>query len=157
MFKKIFGLSFLLLGMLVLGCSGSSTLTTPVDQSSVPNTPTATHTIVAPTEQPPEPMMIPNESPTPTDVPDVVQSDPTEIIDRGKALFESEAGGVGCALCHGMDGKGKPELATPSNRGATADAIWEALENRPQMSFLVLTDEEVTAISAYLKILDTQP
>ena len=101
--------------------------------------------------------MMPTESPAPTDVPDVVKADPTEIIDRGKELFESEAGGVGCALCHGMDGKGMPELATPSNRGASVDMIWGALESRPQMSFLVLTDEEVTAISAYLEVLDTQP
>jgi mono/diheme cytochrome c family protein len=85
--------------------------------------------------------------------------DADTLLARGKALFEKDAGGVGCALCHGLDGKGKPELATPSNRGASEQLIWNALETRAQMTFMLgtLSSDDVRAISAYLAELATQP
>ena len=80
-----------------------------------------------------------------------------EQIAAGKLLFERTAGGVGCALCHGIDGKGDPVYAAPDNRGATVDQILDAIDTRPQMAFLKLSNDEVQAVAAYLKVLAEQP
>ena len=144
--RVILGLCILLLGAVVVGCGGSDAPNPTAAPTSLPITPTSPPVVVEPTAMPP------TLPPTTGN-----NTDSTEIIDQGKILFETTAGGVGCALCHGLDGRGKPELATPQNRGATADMIWDALETRAQMTFLVLTNDEVRAIAAYLQVLDTQP
>ena len=69
----------------------------------------------------------------------------------GEAVFTETAGGVGCASCVGMDGRGKPELAARDIRGRTAEDVYNALETRTQMAFIDLTSEEVNAVAAYLK------
>lgn len=164
--RAIIGLPVLLLAALALGCGGSALPAT----TDAPN-PTFTP-IVQPTSVPvtlvPSPTAI--QAPIPTTPPagEDVNSGPggghsnddalqEALINQGKIIFETTAGGVGCALCHGLDGKGKPEFASPPNRGATADMIWNALENRPQMSFIVLSNDEVRAVAAYLEVLATQP
>ena len=80
-----------------------------------------------------------------------------ELIAQGKEIFEKTAGGVGCALCHGLDARGDPSQGAPDNRGASADTIFAALASRPQMSFITLTNDEVDAVAAYLAFLATQP
>lgn len=72
------------------------------------------------------------------------------LVSAGKEVFEKTAGGLGCAYCHGIDAKGKAELASPDIRGADERKIWNALETRVQMSFIKMTSEEVSAVAAYL-------
>lgn len=153
--RVFLGLCILLLGAIAVGCGGSDAPNPTAPPTALPITPTATPVIVEPTLTP---TTIPTEPPPLTVPPTtVVKADTPELIEQGKILFETGAGGVGCAICHGLDGMGKPELATPKNRGATADMIWNALDTRAQMTFLVLSNDEVRAIAAYLKVLDTQP
>ncbi len=88
-------------------------------------------------------------------------SGPTELSDeevlaQGKQIFEKTAGGVGCAMCHGMDAMGDPAQAAPPNIGAPAEMIEQALFDRPQMSFISLTQDEVKAVAAYLQWLKEQ-
>jgi mono/diheme cytochrome c family protein len=82
----------------------------------------------------------------------------SDLLARGKLIYEKTAGGVGCASCHGLDGKGKPEIGARPNRGASETQVRGALIGGvPVMSFIKLTDEEITAVIAYLQWLDTQP
>ncbi|MBI4362664.1 MAG: cytochrome c [Euryarchaeota archaeon] len=64
---------------------------------------------------------------------------------------------MGCASCHGMDGKGGlPGVGAPDIRGASEARVRGALAGGvPLMSsFIKLNDEEVTAVVAYLKYLN---
>ena len=153
--RVIIGLIVLMLAAMLAGCGGSSAPSQPPAATASPAAPTATPIVVeatvTPVPQPTDPL--PNTTPTTTGG----SGDQTELINQGKILFETTAGGVGCALCHGLDGMGKPELATPKNRGATAEMIWNAIDTRAQMTFLVLSNDEVRAIAAYLQELDSQP
>lgn len=79
-----------------------------------------------------------------------------EVLAQGKQIFEKTAGGVGCAMCHGMDALGDPAQAAPPNIGASAEMIEQALFDRPQMSFISLTVPEVKAVAAYLQWLKEQ-
>ncbi len=112
----------------------------------------------------PAPAPLPTSTPraaTPTPVAagtaEPASAGPEDAIAAGKLIFEKTAGGVGCALCHGLDGKGKVESGAPGNRGASADTIWAALQDRPQMTFITLTDREIEDVAAYLGWLATQP
>ena len=71
-------------------------------------------------------------------------------IAAGKKIFEETAGGVGCASCHGMDGKGD---YGPANAGASKDSVISALGGIEDMSFIQLTEEELDAVVAYLATL----
>ncbi len=150
----------LLVGVMLLAvlvaCGGSTdggTSVTPPPPTAVPLAPTAAPTIAAPATAV---TVIPTQpAPIPTAAGSTGSLD--EQIAAGKLLFEKTAGGVGCALCHGIDGKGDPVYASPSNRGATAEQILDAIETRPQMAFLVLSNDEVQAVAAYLKVLAEQP
>lgn len=79
------------------------------------------------------------------------------LVGKGKVIFEKMAGGVGCAFCHGMDGKGRAELASPNIRGKTAQDVLGAMETRSQMNIVKLSDEEVRAVAAYLGVLGSTP
>jgi mono/diheme cytochrome c family protein len=146
-----------LLSLLVIAsaaCGGDPAGTSATPGPSIEETvnPAVTPSTVA-TSQPDA-----TASPAPTLTPTAEPDDPQQaLIDQGKIIFEVSAGGVGCASCHGLDGRGKPELATPPNRGATEDIIWNALQTRPQMTFISLTDQEIKAVAAYLQWLDTRP
>lgn len=78
---------------------------------------------------------------------------------RGKEIFEKTAGGVGCAFCHGMDGKGNGPagVGAPANRGADETKVRAALDTVELMSSVKLTDEEIKAVVAYLAFLGKQP
>ncbi|MBI3014593.1 MAG: cytochrome c [Candidatus Tectomicrobia bacterium] len=80
-----------------------------------------------------------------------------DLVAKGKIVFERSAGGIGCAYCHGPDGRGKAAFAAPNIRGKTISDVLRALETRPQMSSIRLNDEEIDALEAYLKSLNGQP
>jgi len=67
-----------------------------------------------------------------------------------------EAGGTGCAVCHGDFGANELGLA-PVVRGADAARIHASLVTMETMTFLqgALNDEEIDAMAYYLAVLDT--
>lgn len=70
-------------------------------------------------------------------------------------IFEKTAGGVGCASCHGLDGKGR---SAPYIQGASKVQLRQALAGGAQaMTFIKLNDEEIDAVVAYLAYLSQQP
>lgn len=71
----------------------------------------------------------------------------------GKEIFEKSAGGVGCAMCHGMDANGD---IGPGIRGADPALIMEQLSSNEQMTFISLSDEEVQQVADYLRYLHDQ-
>jgi mono/diheme cytochrome c family protein len=75
---------------------------------------------------------------------------PADPVAQGKELFETRAGGVGCAGCHGADASG---AFGPNIRGATAQQITTALNKVQAMTFMKLTNDEINALAAYLKTL----
>lgn len=79
------------------------------------------------------------------------------VLARGKEIFEKTAGGVGCAACHGMDGKGSSCIGAPANRGADEATVRKALATVQMMSIVKLTDDEIKAVVAYLAVLGKQP
>ena len=76
-----------------------------------------------------------------------------DLLAQGKLIFEKTAGGVGCATCHGLDGKGG---SAPYNRGASESRFREVLAGST-MNFIKLSNEEIKAVVAYLQWLATQP
>ncbi|NQW22468.1 MAG: cytochrome c [SAR202 cluster bacterium] len=105
----------------------------------------------------------------PTDTPEVIPSTPPSLPDstdqtllaEGKLIFEKTAGGVGCAFCHGMDGKGDGPagLGAPANRGSTRARFEWALGGGETgaMVFIQLNRAEKDAVMAYLDFLGEQP
>lgn len=81
------------------------------------------------------------------------------LLDRGKVIFEKTAGGVGCASCHGLDGKGNGPagVGAPANRGADEARVRTALGAVELMSGVKLNDDEIKAVVAYLAYLGKQP
>ncbi|MGI9647070.1 MAG: c-type cytochrome [Acidimicrobiia bacterium] len=77
----------------------------------------------------------------------------SELIAAGKVLYDETASGIGCAYCHGLDGAGILEQASPDIRGQGTDDILLALSDRAEMTSLVLSYEEVEAIAAYIATL----
>lgn len=77
----------------------------------------------------------------------------------GKLVYEKTAGGVGCAYCHGLDGKGNGPagVGAPANRGKTEGDVRNALVSVELMNIVKLTDAEITAVAAYLQYLNQQP
>jgi mono/diheme cytochrome c family protein len=83
----------------------------------------------------------------------------SELLAKGKLIFEKTAGGVGCAYCHGLDGKGggTSGFGAPPNRGKTEAEVRAALMGVPAMSFIKLSDDEIAAVVAYLQYLNQLP
>jgi len=78
------------------------------------------------------------------------------IVERGSALFHSQ---FGCATCHAANGAG---LVGPSLLfGPTPADIFQQLESNPVMGVVVAeldpTDEDLAAISMYIRTLAGQP
>lgn len=97
----------------------------------------------------------PTAAPLPPSAPPATTSNGDSLA-KGKVIFEKTAGGVGCASCHGLDGKGGlPGVGAPDIRGASEARVRGALAGGvPLMSFIKLSDEEKTAVVAYLKYLN---
>lgn len=78
------------------------------------------------------------------------QSEPNDgLITEGRTIFEKTAGGVGCAACHGHFAMGDLKIG-PNIRGASPERIQGGLAARDAMAFIRLTDEELTAVAAFL-------
>jgi len=93
--------------------------------------------------------------PAPAGTPPAAAGDTLQA--RGRIVFEQTAGGVGCASCHGMDGKGRAALSTPDIRGVAEDRIRAALAAVALMKNIMLTDDEIAAVVAHLRVLNEQP
>lgn len=119
----------------------------PIAATPPPPTPTPT---VAPTETP-----VTSATPPPTTVTDASTDD---LLAQGKLIFEKTAGlsGQGCAYCHMLDARGQGSKP-PNIRGKNRVDIRQALINVLDMNDLKLNDDEITAVAAYLKYLNTQP
>lgn len=89
----------------------------------------------------------------PTPQPGVPPTSSTDRVARGKLVFDKTAAGVGCQFCHGLDGRGRAEFASPDIRGKTADDVRSALQTRAQMSAVKLNEQEIDAVAAYLQAL----
>jgi mono/diheme cytochrome c family protein len=143
-----------LIGIFAACGGGESTSASSASSTTAPIY-TATAVVIIPTE---EPTAIP--APTATTVPDkaveVGEPSSEEQIAAGKLIFEKTAGGVGCAMCHGMDAMGDLTQAAPPNIGASVEMIEAALDTKPQMSFITMTRDETKAVSAYLVWLKEQ-
>ena len=78
-------------------------------------------------------------------------TDPKLIL--GKQLFEQTAGGTGCAICHGMDGKSG---IAPPNAGANETKLRSSLGAVATMQYIKLNRGEIKALSSYLDFLGQQ-
>lgn len=80
------------------------------------------------------------------------------LLVLGKKVFEETAGGVGCAYCHGRDGKGTGPAGVQAAfiQGRKEVDVRYAMANLPMMSIVKLNDQEVDAVVAYLQTLAEQ-
>ncbi|MBI4329580.1 MAG: cytochrome c [Chloroflexi bacterium] len=127
----------------------TTTATTPATVVTAPPTTTATVAVAGPTA---------TGAPAPTSSP-TVQSG-SALLAQGKLLYEKTAGGLGCAYCHGLDGRGKgPAAMTAADiRGKDEGYVRRAIQSGvPIMAFIKLSDDEITAVAAYLQYLVDQP
>ena len=133
------GLAVVLAVATLLGaCSASSDSTVPI-----------------PTSSPDEPAVnLEPATPAPSEDPMGDTNDREQLISLGKTLYNEAAGGVGCAMCHAADARGD---IGPNLRGKSLGDIQFALETNEQMSFIILSPEEIEAIAAYLQQLSAQP
>jgi mono/diheme cytochrome c family protein len=70
-----------------------------------------------------------------------------EMIAAGKAIFDAGAGGIPCAACHGTDATA---IVAPVVEGRDTGAVHSALANVAAMGSLELTEDQISAVSAYL-------
>ncbi len=98
----------------------------------------------------PSPISKPPPSPPPTSPP---KGDEVALKAMGKEIYQRTTA-EGCQSCHGTDAKGGN--LGPDIRGKTAEEIKGALGADP-MTFISLTEEEVEAVTAYLKHLHSKP
>ena len=80
------------------------------------------------------------------------------LLAQGRKVFEETAGGVGCAYCHGHDGKGTGPagLQAAFIQDKKEVDIRYAMANLPMMSIVKLNDQEVEAVAAYVQTLKDQ-
>lgn len=151
-YAGIFGL--ILVSGLFAACGGTGSTSTAA--YNPPASPSFTATVV-PTPMPPTPTPLPpTATPMPTKVVVAEELSDEDVLAQGKLIFEKTAGGAGCAMCHGMDATGDPLQGAPSNLGADWQTIEQALYDRPQMSFITLTRDEIKAVASYLQWLEAQ-
>ena len=128
-------------------CSTSSDTTVPIPAPTPAPAP-------APSPPPDEPAPSSEPStPAPSEDPMGDTNDREQLISLGKTLYDESAGGVGCAMCHAVDARGD---IGPSLRGKSLGDIQFAMENNEQMSFIIVSPEEIEAIAAYLQQLNNQ-
>lgn len=150
--------------LFVVACSGGGSADTG-SAATTTTDPTKTATAAATTTATVAPTATPTAAPTvaataaATEEATAAASADDELLALGSEIFNKTAGGVGCAFCHGADGKGDGPamVGAPPNRGANEQLVREKLGSVPDMSGIKLTDHEIDAVVAYLAYLDTQP
>ena len=121
-------------------------LTNPAPVDPTPTVqPTATAVPAQPTAVGPSPT-------SPANPPD------DDSLALGKLVYDETAGGVGCAECHGLDGKGQGRRgeSAPNIVGASRTAVREALRGAFDMQDIKLTGDELAAVIEYLQFLVEQ-
>jgi mono/diheme cytochrome c family protein/DNA-binding beta-propeller fold protein YncE len=78
-------------------------------------------------------------------------------VARGREIYEKTAGGIGCAACHGMNGRGGAQFNAPDIRGADEARLRSALAGVVVMSRITLSEAEITAVVLHLAQLNKQP
>lgn len=96
---------------------------------------------------------------TPTAASTFVSALPTDaspLLKRGEILFQVEAGGAGCQMCHGREAKG---LIGPNIRGKNALDVADAIQTRELMMTAIgyLPQDDLEAVATYLAYLADQP
>ncbi|MDP2063456.1 MAG: hypothetical protein Q8J98_10205 [Phaeovulum sp.] len=81
-------------------------------------------------------------------------ADGSDLVAKGKAIFEAGIGGIPCAACHGEDQTG---LVGPSIEGGSVQMVHTALENVEAMQSLSLNLAQMVAVSSYLQSLTPAP
>lgn len=150
---------------LLLAACGAATPATTLPAAAPTEAPAAQ--VAAPTVAPIAPTIKPTEAPVaaPTEAPAAAEAQPAAglaslddaLLAQGRILFEKDAGGVGCASCHGMDARGNETIGAPNIQGKTDAQIRSALTGVDMMTPLKVKPDEIKAISAYLNYLSTQP
>lgn len=81
-----------------------------------------------------------------------------DLLAKGRKVFEETAGEIGCAYCHGAEGKGNgiADVNAANIQGLQKMQIQTALGAVEMMDFISLSDEELEAVSAYVQQLGTQ-
>lgn len=82
-----------------------------------------------------------------------------DLAAKGKVVFQQTAGGTGCQLCHGMEGRGDgaANLGAPNIRGADISRIRGALQGGvPVMGYIKLSEDELQAVAAFVQSLGGQ-
>lgn len=75
------------------------------------------------------------------------------LLEQGKLIYDETAGGVGCAYCHGLQGRGDGTagVGAPDIAGAHESAIRSSLAGAvPMMGFIQLAPNDLTAVIAYV-------
>ncbi|MBI4313143.1 MAG: cytochrome c [Chloroflexi bacterium] len=123
----------------------------PVPGAVAEEPPTLTETPVAAT---PTSTPTPPPPPPPTPTPTLAAPSGDAVLERGKLIFDKTAGGIGCAACHGLDGKGNgpAKVNAPDIRSKTeADVRAAVAGGVPMMQAIIkLTDDEFAAVAAYI-------
>ncbi len=78
------------------------------------------------------------------------QAVPSELVARGREVFEKTAGKIGCAACHGHFGTGDLGRG-PNIRSADETRVKNSLAGVGAMRFFTLTAEEFQAVVAFLR------
>lgn len=84
-----------------------------------------------------------------------------DLLERGKLVYEELAGDVGCAYCHGLEGRGDGTagIGAPDIAGAQDSAIRSSLAGAvPMMGFIQLSARDLDAVIAYVgRLGDDEP
>lgn len=89
----------------------------------------------------------------PAELPDDLPASRQELLNLGEQVYQSTAGGVGCQACHGPTGLGD---IGPNILGKSAETIQGQLELNQYMLFIILSDQEIEAVAAYLAWLEEE-
>ena len=160
------------LALIATACGGGDAdagLTWTVSAGAPPTAPTTTTEAPDETATPSTEATAPGDAATPSTTTAATETETTtttpgggrepqgppandELLAKGKIIFEETAGGVGCASCHGFDGRGTPN--GPNIISLTRTAIAGAAGGGvPDMADIKLTGDELDAVAAYLATL----